>query len=252
MRYLPDRPLYGLQARGITQPQAAPRTLAEMATDYLDLIRRTQPVGPYNLLGWSFGGLVAHAIATRLQQQGESVALLALLDSYPIEAGSQPQPDHDFDDERFLAEQLKALGYYSGDKPLQLSSAMSILRREGDIHSNLDEHQIGAIIEVFKQNGRLAAGFAPQQFDGDVLLFAAMRSTVSPAVDRWKPHVTGRIAVHEVDCEHMHMMRPAALARIGPVLASKLADLSRADSDGNAAETATGAPAAPAALASVS
>jgi nonribosomal peptide synthetase DhbF len=79
-----------------------------------------------------------------------------------------------------------------------------------------------------------------------------MRSTVSPAVDRWKPHVTGRIAVHEVDCEHMHMMRPAALARIGPVLASKLADLSRADSDGNAAGTATGAPAPPAALASVS
>ena len=41
------------------------------------LIRKVQPAGPYNLLGWSFGGLVAHAIATQLQSMGEECAACA-------------------------------------------------------------------------------------------------------------------------------------------------------------------------------
>ena len=52
-----------------------------MASDYLEQIRRIQPNGPYHLLGWSFGGYVAHSMAAQLEQQGEKVALLALLDS---------------------------------------------------------------------------------------------------------------------------------------------------------------------------
>jgi thioesterase domain-containing protein len=57
--------------------------IEEMALDYLSRIREIQPSGPYRLLGWSFGGLVAHAMATRLQDQGEEVDLLVLLDAYP-------------------------------------------------------------------------------------------------------------------------------------------------------------------------
>src|SRR5260370_16768965 len=60
-----------------------PNSIEEVALDYLSLIREVQPRGPYNLLGWSFGGLVAHAIATHLQSTDEKVGLLALLDSYP-------------------------------------------------------------------------------------------------------------------------------------------------------------------------
>ncbi len=82
----PEHPIYGLQARNLTQRARRPRSIDEMAEDYLSFIRRIQPHGPYNLLGWSFGGLVAHAIATQLQSMGEEVALLALLDSYRYSA----------------------------------------------------------------------------------------------------------------------------------------------------------------------
>ena len=164
MRHLPaDRPIYGLQARGIAQPEMAPQTLEDMAADYVQTIRQIQPTGPYNLLGWSFGGLVAHAIATRLQVQGERVALLALLDSYPAEANGDSQ-NSDLDDETILANQLKALGYYQGDEPLQVSSALDILRKDGDMLSNLEEHQVTAVIQVLKQNVRLASNFVPHAF----------------------------------------------------------------------------------------
>ena len=222
MRHLPsDRPIYGLQARGIVQPQLAPQTVDEMAADYLGAIQQIQPTGPYNLLGWSFGGLVAHAIATRLQDQGESVALLALLDSYPIN-GNGGRQNGFFDDGKLLADQLKALGYYLEDEPLQVSSALAILRREGDILSNLEEHQVTAILQVLKHNTHLASNFHPQRYDGDMLLFAATQGEASPPADSWKSYVSGKIAVHEVDCEHVHMMRPTPLAKIGHVLASEL------------------------------
>ena len=223
MRHLrADRPIYALQARGIMQPQMAPQTLDDMAADYLQQIQQVQPTGPYNLLGWSFGGLVAHAIATRLHDLGEKVALLALLDSYSTAGNGQPSNEEGFDEGKFLAEQLKALGYYRGDEPLSVSRALDILRREGDLLSTLGEHQVTAIIEVFKNNGRLAGNFTPQRFDGDVLLFTATQGEAPPPPDTWKPYVSGKIEVHEVDCEHVYMLRQIPLSKIGLVLASEL------------------------------
>ena len=193
MRHLPaDRPIYGLQARGIVQPEMAPRTLEDMAADYLSTIRQIQPIGPYNLLGWSFGGLVAYAIATNLQAQGENVGLLALLDSYPTE-GNDHRRMRTLMIEHFLANQLKTLGYYQGDEPLQVSSALNILRKEGDMLSNLEEHQVTAIIQVIKHNAQLASHFNPRRLDGDMLFFAATQGDVLPPVDRWKTFVSGKI-----------------------------------------------------------
>ena len=195
-----------------------------MAADYVTFVRQVQPTGPYHLLGWSFGGLVAHAIATHLQDHGETVALLALLDCYPIAGQTHPRNDTETDDETLLANQLKALGYYTGDAPLQVSSALDILRQEGDILANLEEHQVAAIIQVMKQNSRLAKAFLPRRFRGDVLLFAATQGDSRPEPHKWRPYVGGKIAVHEVDCEHVHMMRPIPLAQIGRVLANAFDD----------------------------
>src|SRR5689334_25000388 len=52
-----------------------------MAETYLDSIRKIQPNGPYSLAGYSFGGLVAFEMACRLRSAGETVALLALLET---------------------------------------------------------------------------------------------------------------------------------------------------------------------------
>ena len=229
LSHLPiDCPVYGLQARGITQPEMAPYTLEEMAADYVSSIRQVQPKGPYHLLGWSFGGLVAYAMATQLQDAGEAVSLLALLDSYPIERLGHAPVETGTDDARLLANQLKALGYYSGDEPLQISSALDILRRKGDMLSNLEEHQVYAIIQVLRQNSGLARNFVPQRFHGEVLLFAATQGGSRPEPDKWKPYVNGNISIYEIHCEHEHMTRPVPLAKIGRVLANEFKKRSKA------------------------
>ncbi|WCI08351.1 alpha/beta fold hydrolase [Arthrobacter sp. OVS8] len=82
----PERPLIGLQMPGMepgrTHPVEAP-TLTELADDYIAQLRSVQPEGPYHLMGWSFGGHLVHRLATRLQELGEDVAFLAILDAFP-------------------------------------------------------------------------------------------------------------------------------------------------------------------------
>jgi thioesterase domain-containing protein len=99
---------------------------------------------------------------------------------------------------------------------------------------------VTAVIEVFKANARLARNFHPRRFAGDVLLLPATEGEAPPPADVWKPYVGGRIEVHEIDCEHIDMMRPGALARIGPVIAGALDKQSRSASqqgqDGQARE----------------
>ncbi|WP_101068455.1 type I polyketide synthase [Roseovarius salinarum] len=78
---LPRRPVYGLQARGLIGDEAPHDTIPQAATDHIAEMRRIQPAGPYLLAGFSGGGITAYEIARQLEAAGETVALLALLDT---------------------------------------------------------------------------------------------------------------------------------------------------------------------------
>ena len=79
----PDQPFYALQSRGLNG-EAPHKTIEEMATHYLKEIRQLQPEGPYLIGGRSLGGMIAYEMACQLRADGEEVALVALLDSYPV------------------------------------------------------------------------------------------------------------------------------------------------------------------------
>jgi len=74
-----DQPVYGIRAAGIENDETLLGRVEEMASRYVDEMRAVQRNGPYFLAGHCFGALVALAIAIRLQQQGDQVALLASL-----------------------------------------------------------------------------------------------------------------------------------------------------------------------------
>ena len=76
-----DQPFFGLQAQGLDGERPCLITIEEMASLYVDEIRRVQPHGPYHLGGYCMGGTVAYEMAQRLRAQGEEVALLALFDT---------------------------------------------------------------------------------------------------------------------------------------------------------------------------
>ncbi|KXX82820.1 N-(5-amino-5-carboxypentanoyl)-L-cysteinyl-D-valine synthase [Madurella mycetomatis] len=56
--------------------------IEDLASYYLAHIRSIQPEGPYHILGWSFGGILALEAAKRLTLDGERITTLALIDPY--------------------------------------------------------------------------------------------------------------------------------------------------------------------------
>ena len=140
---------------------------------------------------------------------GEEVALLALLDSYPVQQeGAQAA----FDDESENLSRQVAIN--------PIMNLLDVLRREG--LSTLKEHHYEAIMDTFKNNTRLMRTFAPQRFRGAMSLFVAMVSEAKPPVEIWRSHVAGEIKIHPIDCAHDNMMDPIPAEKIGAVLANEL------------------------------
>lgn len=78
-----DHSIYGLQAKGVDGLEQPFDRIQDMAAFYLEALEQVQPLGPYILIGYSFGGLVALEMAQRLAQAGKQIALLVLIDAYP-------------------------------------------------------------------------------------------------------------------------------------------------------------------------
>ncbi|MCH2094784.1 MAG: SDR family NAD(P)-dependent oxidoreductase [Rhodobacteraceae bacterium] len=76
-----NRPFYGLQARGLYGDELPHTTIHEAAADYISEIKQVQPEGPYLLGGFSGGGITAYEIARQLEAMGDTVAMVALLDT---------------------------------------------------------------------------------------------------------------------------------------------------------------------------
>lgn len=75
--------VYGIQARGIDGTEEPFDRVEDMGRFYLDALQQSYPEGPYILIGYSFGGLVALEMAQNLLNAGREVALLVLVDTYP-------------------------------------------------------------------------------------------------------------------------------------------------------------------------
>ncbi|KDR44587.1 acetoacetate--CoA ligase [Caballeronia glathei] len=80
------RPVYGLQALGLDGEAPPQRRVEEMAKTYVQKMRTVQPRGPYALVGYSFGGLIAFEIAQQLIGAGERLEMVCLLDTYVHES----------------------------------------------------------------------------------------------------------------------------------------------------------------------
>jgi amino acid adenylation domain-containing protein len=76
-----DQPLYGIQDPGVHDSRIAFATVEEMARHYVEAVRVVQPQGPYHIIGWSSGGVVAYEMAQQFHREGQRVVLLAMLDT---------------------------------------------------------------------------------------------------------------------------------------------------------------------------
>ncbi|MEU6587542.1 amino acid adenylation domain-containing protein [Nocardia sp. NPDC046763] len=221
-RFLPeDQPIYGLQSPALTGDDYRPHSLTQVARRYIEVMRKVQPEGPYRLLGYSLGGVLAHAIATELQAAGQRVDLLAILDAYP---GAE------FSDFRqSLREQFAEFGISEDALPagdLQDLSDEALKALHAAIPSDLAALTPQRLRRMYRGAVRtveLGAHYQHSVLDAHMELFAAefgREDGMAHSAADWRPYVTGNICEYRVPVKHQLMCTPEAYAVIGPRLAS--------------------------------
>ncbi|MBY6705276.1 amino acid adenylation domain-containing protein [Rhodococcus sp. BP-241] len=217
-----NQPVYGLQSPVVSGRTEEFDTVEELARYYVREIRSIQPHGPYHLLGWSLGGLIAHAMTVELQRVGESVATLTMLDSYVL-ADEYLESTPSVRDliEEFTGHELPA-----GVEPT-VAEAAAALRSEGGPMAAMTVDTLERLYAGYVNGTSLAHGYSPGVVDCDVLFFTATedevnRNDVRRTASAWRRHVRGAIHDHAVPVAHSAMTDPQALAIIGPIVAQHL------------------------------
>ncbi|CAN2536619.1 Dimodular+nonribosomal+peptide+synthase [Methylocapsa aurea] len=205
-RYLrSDWPVIALQSPRPSGPIASCRTMEEVCDRHLATLREIQPHGPYRLLGYSLGGVVAQAIAARLSAEGEEIAFLGLLDTYPSEIQDWSKP-------------LDAVG----EAEIEREKALFMDASQEAIDSTLAREKaemFGHIMANYEESVRLLASAKTPRYAGAATLFVALR-TLPEGMDfeeTWRPYV-GALNVTTFDCPHTEIISPRMLRELGPAL----------------------------------
>ncbi|MFD0366030.1 amino acid adenylation domain-containing protein, partial [Nocardia sp. GCM10030253] len=217
--YVPvDRPIFGLQSPALSEPGYLPDSLDSMVRRYVAEIRAVQPDGPYNLLGWSLGGALAHAVAVELQADGAQVALLALLD------GRTGGDIADFRAEIRAAFAELGIDAFAGTDNLQVLDDAALAALHAAISPELavlTQERLGRIYRAAVRSVELAVDHRHRVFHGRLDYFTAAGHETEHAA--WQPYVDGVIVAHPVPASHDQLTSPEALDVIGPQLTALLA-----------------------------
>ncbi|WP_408005740.1 non-ribosomal peptide synthetase, partial [Pseudomonas carassii] len=163
----PDWPVHGLQARGLAAGEV-PHSAVEAAADcHVRAIEALYPEGPLNLVGHSFGGWVAHAMAARLQAKGREVRSLTLIDSEAPGAGGSCGKPYTF------TEALQRL-----IESLQLSTGKSLGIEPVAFAEAEDREQLRQLHAAMVRVGLMPSRSTPQALEGVVRTFATALRTV--------------------------------------------------------------------------
>ncbi|MGV9672577.1 amino acid adenylation domain-containing protein [Gordonia sp. NPDC003504] len=219
-----DREVYGLQHPGLSgagAPRALddPGSLDELAAHYVEQIRRIQPHGPYHLLGWSLGGLIAQEMAVALTDAGESVGQLMILDSFVV--AERPDLDTTPDTGALMAEfGITVPGDHTDPTPRQ---AWETLRATGGPLASLDFDEFSRVHETFVSASRLAEDWHPRPYDGDAVFVTATRDAPPgpSALHGWRDTLRGPVTEISLDCTHARMLLGENVTGFTPAIREK-------------------------------
>jgi enterobactin synthetase component F len=210
------RRVWALQADG-TQDD----TMDQLAARYVERVRGAQLRGPYHLLGWSVGGVIAHTMAVQLQEAGEEVGGLTLLDAYPGEQWRHlPPPDH----QDALQALLLMGGVAPARGPLDLDGTVARLAAEGSALASLPSEALAAVVHTVVHTAGLMRRTEHRRFVGDLGFFTAAAPRAETWIDRagWEPYLTGTLFNVDLACTHPELVHAEAAARIARSLGSAM------------------------------
>jgi arthrofactin-type cyclic lipopeptide synthetase C len=235
LRYIDEEiSIYGLPPR---PPECSPlQTMEEMAARMVLMIRSAQPRGPYRILGWSFGGMLAYEIATQLICADQQVAFIGLLDTrYPPGLKTKPpEAALTFDDKGQLLLMMRSIGseeeshrtkldrLQSSSSSLDFESfvqqcrALSILPRQfmGATSAQILNH-----LAFLYANNRAYKRYSAQQLPISIHLFRAQDDSEADPFLGWDQvvpvHLLKRIPISG---DHLSSLEEPHVEKLGHIL----------------------------------
>jgi thioesterase domain-containing protein len=205
------QPFYGLQPQGLDGSSQLHSSVPQMASYYVEQIRKHQPTGPYYLGGYSGGGVIAFEMAKQLVEAGERVGALVFLDSpAPVLPMRTRRERLELHAQRLRARGARyALQTLSNKAETQLNrvvlAAQRPLAKLFPYHYRLENIE-SAWLEA-------AAHYRPEPYSGDAMLFRAaegheaMYGTAvrNDAENGWGPYVLNGVRVSVCPGDHTNM-----------------------------------------------
>ena len=208
----PDIPFYGFQSVGLEAEQEPIDNVEAMATHYIKALQSHQKNGPYQLAGYSFGGMVAYEMAKQLQAQQQTVSQLILIDAPApaLIALNQQEtilPDHR---EELVVMLEKVLPFIdkthlqtlitTPDKDL-LAQILNLVKTHAE---GIDPAIITRFYQVYHSNVKAMQAYHPQSsLDISVTLLKASEKQPDQYPDLgWEQHVGRAVEVKEIPGNH--------------------------------------------------
>lgn len=221
-----EGPIFGIQGPCFTEENPKYlKTIEEIASYYIQSIKKIQAIGPYHLIGASFGGAVAYEIARQLKEQNFSVALLAMLDTGRLDTMLKKKNDK--------TKMLSFLIELFDSKPLTLGSLTNLSEKDqikrlmtsfGLEHLNPSMQE--KVFEQVTTNWNALLKYKPKSYSGKILFFQAkdkfFRYSKSGLETAWENLAQEGIESYEIIGNHMSIMAEPGVLSIQTILNSYL------------------------------
>lgn len=181
--------------------------IASMAHIYKKEIEAIQPEGPYLLCGSSMGGTIAFEIAQLLQEQGKTIAILAMLDT--------PPPNTHFTIVPHTDEEI--IAYLSELAPTVASELAKSEVNQPGVRKQF--------LEIWRNHRDALMQYQGRSYVGNITYFKAKEMGVFQNTHfehGWTPLAEEGIEIHEVPGNHLSMHFSPNVKRIAEVLNKKL------------------------------
>lgn len=212
-----DQPVSGFAAQGFEPGQEPLPSVAAMAERYVAELISAWPRGPYHLLGWSMGGVIAFEMAALLRYAGHRVELLALLDSgYPVD---EPRP---VDETEVMASFVDDLYHSVGrerTKPgvVDHSAVLDELRAD-QVFPDVDPARFERCFSVFRANVRALESVRLPDYSGPLVYFHGDDEAGAARAQSWLASTSGESSAVAVPGDHYQLMRDPGIGKIAGAL----------------------------------
>lgn len=200
----PDRPIYGFQALGLDPGQQPHDSLAAMASHYLSELRGARRTGPYLLVGWSLGGLIALEMARLLAEDGETVPLVAMLDTFLALSELTFLRLDERSMVRWIAPQLnippEELSGLPLDQQWERIAAMA------GLGEGVGAPEVRRLATTCRAHLMAAKRHRPRPYAGPAVLFVAHENTGRTPERRWRS-LCPRLSFESAPGDHYTMLR---------------------------------------------